>query len=439
MVVTAEKPGRLLLPAAKLTELAAAMHGMSLPDGHLHRWRYSPPEPGTTKDRFMHARENPTAHWLAYRLIREQLKTSEHAGGAKARGAAGDSPLQFMDPKFDSVVVGDPHFGNIDIFPLTGPGPLEKKAQRSTRDQISLHLAYNDIDDAGMGALFGDVLRNAATSAIAGFPVRDQITAYVKGLGIAGLEFPKWVEKLLLTPLEDFREAESELAAKLYRDGTFTKSGGSLSRELPRSIIDSIYKQFPDTVWNKGAPSPEMVMFVKAAGGSGGVPRFWVLRDLNGLAHLRTVTELKWLTHRPGVIADMVTQPSAAERFYIAGGLAWHHRQSPDIKLVTVDFGDAILGGLTGKVSCFARPRYPKMIKKELERRLEAGKSIHEFVKLSALLLGENHDMSTGTADDDFLALIERNPEAFQRASADMVATINEIFSAAYQAKYGAQ
>jgi hypothetical protein len=343
-----------------------------------------------------------------------------------------------MASRFDSAVIGDPHFGNIDIFPLTGPGPLDEKIQRSGRDQISLHLGYNDIDDAGVGALFGDVLRNAATSAIAGVPVRDSITAYVKGLGEAGLSFPRWVERLLDTSLAAFREAESDVASKLYRGGRFTKGGGAITTALPASVIASIYRQFPDMVWTKGAPAPEIAMFVKSSGGSSGIPRFWILRDLNGLSHLRTVTELKWLTHRPGVIADRLEQPSPAERFYIGGGLAWHHRQSPDIKLVTVDLGEQPLGGLRGKASYFARPRYPKLIKNALERRVEAGKSIADFATLSALLLGENHDMSTDAADDELLALILANPEAFQRASADMVATLNEIFGEAYRQRFGA-
>jgi hypothetical protein len=166
----------------------------------------------------------------------------------------------------EGIVVGDFHILNF--------GEIERPDKKRK-------IGLIDLDDGGVGPLFGDFARGAVGNQISPYkiPMKEIWKAYLMGLQGKKTKEPEVVEKALGKSQKDYLEVQEQNLHKLTGNGKFSAEAGVTPiSEAPESIA-KIFRE-SQSAFKQPLGDATILDFgfkIKETGGSQNIPRFWFL------------------------------------------------------------------------------------------------------------------------------------------------------------------
>lgn len=273
-------------------------------------------------DFVLFVRENNFVHWRALRLlVQAEVDAEIQAGRDPEALKLNPKSLSFwMRQEFWDLVMGDPHLRNLEsrLFPGQYGFPEE------------VRIVFNDPDDAGVGPLFGDLLRLGSVSLAEKLNIDELVKFYSKGLAGTSVDAPKALKDFLSIKPRDFLRLQKDLLENEIRkislalstqSGNFNFNHGAGHLEVQTDIA-RIHRLQELTGFRLLSDHgvPEAYRYTKKGGGSGGiqgdpmVTRDWLL-VYNGF-NMPSIVEFKPLASRPGVSGYNPNQERSAGALY---------------------------------------------------------------------------------------------------------------------------
>jgi hypothetical protein len=361
-------------------------------------------------DPVLFMRENAFPHWQTLKLIEETESSSDREN---------PKSLSFW-LQVQGFVLGDPHLRNIETRWIFGEKPHTR-------------FAFNDADDAGWGPLFGDIVRLMAVSAAEKIDVSDLPDFYYKGLRGKDVELPPVLDKYMGLTAKKFLKRQQELYDKDYgriidaldSDGEFNFNSGAGQISLlvdpadpnpdDLRMLETLQNHLGLKIYHDRHAA---FVYLKKAGGSGGISRFWLLAPTP--EGYDFIWEYKPLSKIPGVAGYGLPQPRALERYDIATALTY----TKDRFFTYIHFV------MVNDSPCLLRAKLANPLKRQLDR--PSAMSLIEkqdLANYAAYELGRFHARQAGHAPGHFSSLIKENRREFKKVLLNTTKQIQAVMT----------
>jgi hypothetical protein len=184
--------------------------------------------------------------------------------------------------QINGLVIGDGHQFNFSEIPLSKGGRK---------------FGLVDLDDSGLGSLFGDFLRLAISNQISPWASqRKQIwQEYVSGLSGQATTKPEPLKDIESLSDKDFEKEQKKYVDALTKKNHFSKQAGLMPIDSAPNGVQKLFLEarglFAKEI--QGKKILDIGYKVKTDGGSQGFPRFWYLVEENNSQHIYEFKMLK--------------------------------------------------------------------------------------------------------------------------------------------------